>query len=170
MARVVQWEYHRCCIYCQPAHHFSRVLYSGERPSVRCIQWIPLLRVEIHEHVIKNKGNGGGISQYITVKLLNYLPKGDLDWNIAARTFWKVSAGSQPLISAGCVVMYSKLLSTKDADLPGRAKRDGVFFHLYRTLQIWLHTGLQGFAHCVRCLSLQEKILKSRKYLFNKRL
>lgn len=36
-------------------------------------------RVEMHEHVIKNKGNGGGIAQYIAVKLLNYLPKGDLD-------------------------------------------------------------------------------------------
>lgn len=50
-----------------------------ERPSVRCSQWIPLLRFEIHEHVIKNKGNGDGIAQYITVKLVNYLPKGDLD-------------------------------------------------------------------------------------------
>lgn len=60
-----------------------------ERPSVRCSQWIPLLRVEIHEHVIKNKGNRGGIAQYITIKLVNYLPKGDLDWNIAARMFEK---------------------------------------------------------------------------------
>lgn len=60
-----------------------------ERPSVRCSQWIPLLRVEIHEHVIKNKGNGDGIAQYITVKLVNYLPKEDLDWNIAPRMFEK---------------------------------------------------------------------------------
>lgn len=160
MACVVQWEYHWSCMHCQPAHCFSRVLYSRERPSLRGIQGIPSLRVEIHEQVIKNKGSGGGVSQYITAKLLNYLPKGDLD---CSKNVWKVSAGSQPLISTGSVVMYNNLQPTKDVDLPGRAKRNGLFFFFYRTLQIWLHTVLQGFTHCVRCLSLREKNLKSRK-------
>lgn len=125
MACVVQWEYHWSCMHCQPAHCFSRVLYSRERPSLRGIQGIPSLRVEIHEQVIKNKGSGGGVSQYITAKLLNYLPKGDLD---CSKNVWKVSAGSQPLISTGSVVMYNNLQPTKDVDLPGRAKRNRLFF------------------------------------------
>lgn len=67
-------------MHCQPAHGFSRGLYS-KRKAVCEMYSVDIFyeRVEMHEHVIKNKGNGGGIAQYIAVKLLNYFAKGDLD-------------------------------------------------------------------------------------------
>lgn len=47
--------------------------------SAGCIQQVFFIRVETHGRVIRNKGNRGGIALCVTVKLLNYLPKGDLE-------------------------------------------------------------------------------------------
>lgn len=47
-----------------------------EKLSAGCIQQVFLRYMGC---VIRNKGNGGGIAQCVTVKLLNYLPKGDIE-------------------------------------------------------------------------------------------